>query len=273
MINADERSEGGFCMKITCIQMDMLFAQPEVNFPLAEKLIREAAEAQPDVIVLPETWNVGFFPKKDPASLFDKNCEMTKKRIGALAKELRVNIVAGSVADLRGGRSFNTACIFDRSGGCIAQYDKTHLFSPMGEQLYFTPGDRLCRFMLDGAVCGVVICYDVRFPELTRALRLGGMEVLFIVSQWPDVRISQLRTLVAARAVENQAFAVLCNSCGTAEDTKFGGFSCIVDPFGQMLAEADEKPCRISADCDLGSLREIRSAIPVMNDRRPELYL
>ena len=201
-------------MKATCIQMDMLFAQPEENFAKAKRLIREAMASGPDVVVLPETWNTGFFPKERLSELAERDCARVKRELGGLAAELGVNLVAGSVANVRGGKVYNTACVFDRAGNCVAEYDKTHLFTPMGEHAYFTPGDHLCRFRLDGHDCGLVICYDIRFPELTRTLAVQGMDMLFVVSQWPAARIGHLRALTVARAIENQAFVICCNSCG-----------------------------------------------------------
>ena len=88
-----------------------------------------------------------------------------------------------SVANARGGRVYNTACVFDRNGELLCAYDKTHLFTPMGEDDYYTCGDHLCCFTLDGVKCGIIICYDVRFPELTRSLALQGLDMLFVVSQ------------------------------------------------------------------------------------------
>ena len=141
--------------------------------------------SEPDVVVLPETWNTGFFPKERLSELAEQDCARVKRELGGLAAELGVNLVAGSVANVRGGKVYNTACVFDRAGNCVAEYDKTHLFTPMGEHAYFTPGDHLCRFRLDGHDCGLVICYDIRFPELTRTLAVQGMDMLFVVSQWP----------------------------------------------------------------------------------------
>ena len=135
-------------MKTACIQMDMLFAQPEENFAKAKRLIREAMASGPDVVVLPETWNTGFFPKERLSELAERDCARVKRELGGLAAELGVNLVAGSVANVRGGKVYNTACVFDRAGNCVAEYDKTHLFTPMGEHAYFTPGDHLCRFRL-----------------------------------------------------------------------------------------------------------------------------
>ena len=259
-------------MKVTCLQMDVQFACVEENFLHAEKLIGDAMEAAPDVIVLPETWNTGFFPRENLADLADRDCAMVTERIGSLAKKYRVNLVAGSVANVRKGQVYNTACVFDRQGRRIARYDKTHLFSPMGEDGYFTKGDRLCRFSLDGVPCGLIICYDLRFPELTRALALAGMDVLFAVSQWPEVRIPHLQTLCAARAIENQCFVINCNGCGAAGDTRFGGHSAVYDPLGSILAQAGSGEEILTAACDLLTLPALRSAIPVFHDRRPELY-
>ncbi|HPK17104.1 MAG TPA: nitrilase-related carbon-nitrogen hydrolase, partial [Clostridia bacterium] len=189
-----------------------------------------------------------------------------------LAKELGFNIVAGSVANRRDGRLYNTAYVFDRAGDCVASYDKTHLFSPMGEDAAFARGGRLARFALDGARCSLVICYDLRFPELIRTLALDGLDILFVVSQWPERRIAHLSALARARAIENQAFVALCNSCGEAFGTKYGGRSAVVGPWGEILAEAAGEEETIAAQIDLAALEGVRASIPVFRDRRGELY-
>ena len=250
----------------------MRLGLPEENFSHATDLIHAAMVAKPDVLVLPETWNTGFFPKENLLQLSDTDGEMMKTRIGALAKQHHVNIVAGSVSNERDGKVFNTAMVFDRSGACIAGYDKTHLFSPMGEDDYYTPGDHLCRFSLDGIRCGIVICYDIRFPELVRSLALQGIDVLFVVSQWPKERIYHLRSLTTARAIENQMFVVCCNSCGTTGETVYGGNSAVIDPLGKILTIAGETEVIVSANLNMQTLDQIRGSIPVFRDRRPELY-
>lgn len=259
-------------MKVTCIQMDMLLGKPEENFRHAEELIAEAVKEQPDVIVLPETWNTGFFPREHLAELADDDGKAVKARIGALAARFGVNVVAGSVASRRADGVYNTAYVFDRGGAVVAEYDKTHLFTPSGEHEFFRRGDHLCRFTLDGAACALIICYDIRFPELTRSLTVQGVDLLFVVAQWPNVRTEHLLALCKARAIENQMFLVCCNSCGEAGKTVCGGNSSVHDPWGVCLAQAGEKEQLLSAELDFSVVQGIRESINVFRDRRPELY-
>lgn len=259
-------------MKVSLLQMDMKFCSPDDNFAHAAEMIKNAAESGADVIVLPETWNTGFFPKEDLESYCDEDGSRVKEVIGGLAKTLSVNIVAGSVANLKGGKVYNTAYVFDRNGDVVAEYDKTHLFTPMGEHNSFSKGDHTATFMLDGVRCGIIICYDLRFPELTRTLTLKGVDVLFVVSQWPAVRVAHLNTLSEARAIENQMFVVLVNSCGTAGDTKYGGNSSVIDPWGVVLKRAGDKEEILSQELDLGIIKNIRETINVFRDRMPSLY-
>lgn len=252
--------------------MNIHLSEPDLNFDSAKKLIQKSAESEADVIVLPEMWNTGFFPKDSLNSLCDTDGQRVKTEIGSLAERLNVNIVAGSVANIRNGKIFNTSYVFDRNGDCIAEYDKTHLFSPMDEDKFFEKGNHLCCFKLDGIDCGIVICYDLRFPELIRSLAVKGIDILFIVSQWPKERINHLFALTKARAIENQMFVVCCNSCGTAYDTVFGGKSCVVDPWGELIIKAGVSEEIITAECDLSVLKNIREKINVFADRRKELY-
>ena len=259
-------------MKITCIQMNMLPDAPRQNFDRAEAFVKEAAMTGTDVIVLPETWNTGFSPKEGLEALADRDGAEVKKRIGGIAKAYGVNIVAGSVVNLKSGKIHNTCFVFDRKGEVIAEYDKTHLFTPMSEHKHFQMGDHLALFELDGVKCGVIICYDIRFPELIRTMALQGLDVLFVPAEWPAVRIAHLLALSKARSIENQMFTVTVNACGTNGKTVFGGCSAVFDPWGEVLAEAGPEETVIGADLDLSVLKNIRETINVFRDRRPELY-
>ena len=257
-------------MKVSVVQMNMRSLAGKENFDRAEALIRRAArETAPDVILLPETWNTGFMPAGDLAAASDENAKAVRARFSPLARELNVNIVAGSVSNKRGGHIYNTACVFDRTGACLAEYDKTHPFTPMGEHEVYTPGNHLVTFTLDGVRCGLLICYELRFPELWRTLALRGAQVMFLPAQWTAARQYHWETLTAARAIENQLFVVSCNACGERDGTLYGGFSRIIDPLGAVLAQGGGEEEIVTADLDLSSIAPLRKAVPVFHDRRP----
>ena len=260
-------------MRVACIQMDMKFSNPDENFKRVGILLNQAIEGGADTVVLPETWNLGFFPRENLKELADRDGKLTKAVLGGIALKKEVNIVGGSVANLKDDGVYNTAYVFDRKGNCVAEYDKTHLFSPMDEDKFFRKGDHLSTFELDGIRCGIIICYDIRFPELTRTMTVKGLDMLFVVSQWPLVRVPHLDALTKARAIENQAFVVCCNSAGTAGETVYGGSSSVHDPWGNVISHANgHKEEIIFADCDTSILKGIRESINVFADRRPELY-
>ncbi len=258
-------------LRISLVQMTMEFCQPDKNYLHAEELIRSTAK-DADIVVLPELWNTGFFPRENLAELSDPSGRRTKSLMGQLAKELDVNIDAGSVASAVEGRIYNRAYIFDRTGQVVAQYDKTHLFSFMGENRSFTPGDNTTVFELDGIRCGILICYDIRFPELARTIAVEGIDILFVVSQWPRERIQHIQVLSQARAIENQVYLAYVNSSARAGKTGDGGHSALIDPLGVVLTQAGEGEEIVRGTCDLAQLPSIRRSINVFRDRRPMLY-
>lgn len=251
----------------------MKFCDVRDNYARVQELIYNTVKKEnTDVVVLPETWSTGYYPQNDLMSFCEADGAEIKKTFSLVARNLNVNIVAGSIANNKNGRVYNTSYVFNRNGDIVGEYDKTHLFTPMNEHKFFEYGNKVTTFSLDGYKCAVIICYDIRFPELVRSLALEDIEMLFVVSQWPEKRIEHLKTLSRARAIENQMFVAVCNSCGCVEKVQFGGNSMIIDPWGNVLASAGEAEETITADCDFGRIEEIRNSINVFNDRKPELY-
>ncbi len=260
-------------MRLSLIQMDIALGEPDRNFRKAADLVQSAAEKErPDVIVLPEMWNTGY-SLENLADIGDPGGCRTTELFGTLAGEYNVNIVAGSVATLRGEKAFNTLFAFDRKGRTIASYSKIHMFKLMDEHLFITPGDSLCLFELDGFPCGAVICYDIRFPELVRSLALQDCRMLFVPAEWPYPRLDHWRTLLKARAIENQMFVAACNRCGASNETSFFGHSMVIDPWGEIAGEIEEeKEDILSVEIDPSLVSQVRETIPVFQDRRPETY-
>jgi len=154
-------------------------------------------------------------------------------------------------------------------GSIIAQYAKRHLFGfTGGETRVLTAGDDLVTVDLPWFRVGLSICYDVRFPEMYRALLDLGSEVFLIPSAWPERRIAHWSLLIRARAVENQAFVVACNGVGKQDEVDLGGYSAIVDPWGMVLAEGGSDEEVLIAEIDSRLVAKTRQDFPVLKDRR-----
>lgn len=258
-------------MKIAIVQMDIGFADPEMNFSKAEKFVGEAAMAGSDVIVLPEMWNAGY-ALKEIDRLADENGERTKDLFSRLAKKYGVNIVGGSVATKKQGHFFNTMYVFNRSGEIVSEYDKAHLFKLMDEHVYMCAGEHDNIFALDGVTCGGVICYDLRFPEWIRTHVLKGAHIMFIPAQWPKKRIDHWQLLLQARAIENQCYVVAVNRVGDDPNNEFNGHSMVIAPWGELLLNGDLGEGIFYTDIDLQEVNRVRETIPVFKDRRTNLY-
>lgn len=263
-------SIGGAKMKIGCIQLNVAFGDVEKNFTRAEEFIREAASKGAELVILPEMWNTGYALEK-LGELADVNGERTKKFLQALATELHIHIVGGSVATKKGERFFNTMYTVDRDGKLVGEYDKAHLFRLMDEHLYLSAGEGQNNFELGDLQGAGVICYDIRFPEWLRLHALNGAKVMFVSAQWPTARIDHWKTLLQARAIENQSFIIAVNRISHKKEN-FNGQSMVIEPWGEVLWTGSDDEELAIVDVDFSKVDEVRKKIPVYDDRRPELY-
>lgn len=259
-------------MKISIIQMDMEFKKNKKNYIKVEELIKKSLEDKPDVVILPETWSTGFFPTENLLSHCENNAEIAKNVFSKLASEENINIIAGSIINRKEDGIYNTSLVFNRNGENIASYDKIHLFSPMNENKFFKSGNKISIFEIDGVLCSVVICYDIRFLELIRTLALKGIEVLFVVAQWPEARLEHWKLINRVRAIENQFFVIATNSCGIVNNIKFAGNSLAIDPWGEVVTELSSKEEIKTFEIDLNKVKEIREKMSIFNDRKSKLY-
>jgi omega-amidase len=260
-------------LRLALIQMNIEAGNPESNFAKMELQLEEAAarEPKPDLLVLPEMWNTGYALDRI-GELADPQGERTKSVISAFGRKHGVAVIAGSIAEKRREGVTNTIHVFDRTGRESAEYSKIHLFRLMNEHLHLQAGERPGLFDLDGTPAAAMICYDIRFPELARKLALGGAKILFVPAEWPHPRLHHWRTLLQARAIENQMFVISCNTVGLSGGTTFFGHSMVIDPWGEVIAEAGEEETILTAEIDLSLVDEVRGRIPVFDDRRPHLY-
>ncbi|XID94370.1 carbon-nitrogen family hydrolase [Paenibacillaceae bacterium WGS1546] len=261
-------------LRVAIVQMNIAAGEAETNFANMLNRLEEAAalDPKPDLIVLPEMWNTGY-ALDDIRSLADPDGTRTRSIVSDFCRRRGVGVLAGSIAELREGDAVtNTARVFDRTGKETAEYSKIHLFQLMNEHLHLAAGATPGLFELGGVPAAVMICYDIRFPELARKLALNGAKILFVPAEWPHPRLHHWRTLLQARAIENQMYVVACNTVGESGGANFFGHSMVVDPWGEIVAEAEERETILVAELDLGLVDEVRGRIPVFADRRPELY-
>lgn len=259
-------------MRVCAIQMTVEKGDRAANHAAVRRFAAEAVRScSPDVIVLPELWSTGYALDR-AAELASPDGQVDADFLGGLARELGTAFAGGSVLASRGGRVVNRAQVIDREGRYLAGYDKIHLFRLMDEDTYLAAGHDLLWFDLGGMRCSSIICYDIRFCELPRRLAVGGSELLFVSAEWPSPRVEHWRTLLRARAIENQMFVAACNRCGETEGTVFAGRSALIAPDGAVLAEAGDGEEIIWADFDIDDVRRTRALIPVFQDRVPELY-
>ncbi|WP_416807096.1 carbon-nitrogen family hydrolase [Bacillus safensis] len=261
-------------MKIALVQMDVQIGEPEVNFKKAEAFLEEAVREQPDLIILPEMWNTGY-ALEQAEQLADINGERTKQLFSSFARKHQVYLIAGSVLNKRTENEniTNTMYVFNRQGELLLDYDKIHLFRLMDEHNYLTAGDQLGLFDYgEDVTIGAMICYDLRFPQLSRTLVNKGAKVLVNTAQWPSARVDHWRSLLIARAIENQSFMIAVNRTGTSRDTAFPGNSMVIDPLGRILLETKDDEDIYYAEIDLQLVDEVRQQIPVMTDQRLDLY-
>lgn len=260
-------------MKIALAQMDCKLGDVAANLDKMDQLARAARATGADAIVFPEMSDTGYEMQTilRTASPADG---VPRQRLAALARELQMWIIAG--ISLREGSSvFNTAVVFDRTGKAVAEYRKIHLFSgaDVCEQEHLSAGQGVALFDFEGLSTGLMICYDLRFPELARAITLAGAEAIVVPAAWPPARIAHWSALLVARAIENQIFVIGVNRSGRDSPIEFGGRSAAIDPFGKHLCEsvdAIQKTFVVNVLPD--DVRTVRAGYPFLRDRRPGSY-
>ena len=267
-------------LRVGAVQLNST-ADRDANLETAESLVREAAARGAELVLLPEKWpllgsgeelRAGAEPVDGPAI----------SRMRACARELGIELVAGSLSE-RGddGVIRNTSLHISPDGEIRARYHKIHMFDVTVDGIEYresddeAPGDEVVVSRTDrGVELGMTICYDLRFPELYRILALRGARVLLVPAAFTLATTrDHWETLLRARAIENQAFVVAANQIGEfAPGRRSGGRSMIVDPWGTVLAQAQDTIGVIVADCDLARLDDIRSSLPSLANRRPSAY-
>lgn len=250
------------------IQFNIKIGDADANLYHIRSALIRLAERGCKLAVLPEMWTSGYAHQR-LNELALRTPEILQE-LQTLTKKYGM-VLVGSMPEAHGNKVYNTAYLLD-NGDMIGKYRKIHLFSLMGEDRMLDAGDSWLLTQTSIGKIGVLICYDLRFPELTRRLAVEGADILVIPAEWPKPRQEHWRILLRARAIENQLFVVAANCCGPQGKLDFFGMSMIIDPKGEVLAEGGYEPCEISTAIDFAEMVNWRAQIPCFMDRKPDCY-
>lgn len=257
-------------LTISLGQMNIALGDTRKNLQTAEECVVEAAHRKSHLLILPELWSTGYALDRARELANPLNVGVFAQ-IATLATQNKISIV-GSVLEKRGLEVANSGTFFAPTGKLLGVYRKMHLFRLMEEDRFLQPGSAPLLMDLPWGLTGMAICYDLRFPELFRRYGVQGAKLIVIPAEWPLERVEHWRTLLIARAIENQCFIAATNSAGQTSDKTFGGHSMIIDPWGKVIVEFGESPGIATAEIDLDYVEVIRNKIPVYEDRRSDIF-
>ncbi|GAA2475013.1 carbon-nitrogen family hydrolase [Streptomyces gobitricini] len=222
-----------------------------------------------DLVVLPELWPVGAFAYESFETDAEPLAGQTHEVMAEAARDASVWLHAGSIVERApDGALYNTALVFSPSGDLVATYRKIHRFGfDKGEAVLMGAGDELVTVPVPGLSLGVATCYDLRFPELFRGLVDAGALAFVVPAGWPARRRDHWTLLARARAVENQAYVLACGTGGTHAGVPQAGHSLVVDPWGEVLAEAGDGEETLTVDLDPALVATTRDRFPALKDR------
>lgn len=250
-------------------QFDARRGAVDDNVAAARGAVSRAADKGADIIVLPELWSCGFDNENMAA-----HAQQTPQLLAQIANQAAEKqvFVAGSLPEAVDGQLFNTCFLMDAAGGIAARYRKIHLFPMMGENECFSAGSQAVVCPTPLGNLGLMVCYDLRFPELARHLAINGADIIIVCAQWPAPRVAHWDVLLQARAIENQLFVIAANRCGTDSDLKFAGHSQMISPFGEIVADGGTSVGETVGRLDLSEIQAFRDRFSTIAERVPAIY-
>lgn len=256
---------------LSLAQMNIQLGDVDANLATFRTLAERASRNGSQALILPELWTTGYvLPQAaDYASTPDHG---THAAIQAVAREHQITII-GSLLETVADGVANSLAVIAPDGTLQGIYRKVHLFRLFDEEQHLEAGYAPLVLDMPWGKTGYAICYDLRFPELFRMYcTRHNAKVLIIPAEWPAVRVDHWRSLLIARAIENQAYVIACNSVGATGDKTFAGHSMIIDPWGKIVMEAGATPQLLTATIDTDLTASVRATIPIFEDIRRDIY-
>lgn len=252
-------------MKIVALQFDIAWENKPVNFETVRSLLGEAALESGSLVALPEMFATGFSMNSE--GIAETQDGETAQFLAATARKFQITLLGGVAARGDDGQPRNQALAFSPTGELVGAYSKMRLFTPGQEDQHYAAGEYPAVFKWSDLRVSPFICYDVRFPELFRiAAGIDQPELFVVIANFPAKRIAHWIRLLQARAIENQAYVMGVNRIGTDPFYQYNGHSLIIDPQGEIVADAGESPRAIQARLDLENLKKYRAGLPFLRD-------
>ncbi len=254
-------------MRLYAVQNDIVWEDKHANFARVSALLTEARPLPNSLIVLPEMFATGF--SKNLAKTRETSPSETEAFLRCLAMDYQCCVIGGLV----GGQAAaplgrNEALAIAPDGSVLSRYVKRQPFTGGDEHRVHEPGDSVAVFDWQGYRIAPLICYDLRFPELGRDAVRQGADVLIYIASWPIKRAQHWVTLLQARAIENLAWVIGVNRCGTDPEFSYPGRSIIVDPHGNIVADAADREGVLESSLDLAVVQNWRRDFPALRDMR-----
>ena len=257
-------------IKISLAQINIKLGDIKTNVDKTDNMISRAKKIGSDLILLPELWSSGY--DLTNINQYINPNRAIQKRLNKLSTTYNLAI-AGSLIEEENHKYYNSLSLCLPGNKIPIQYKKIHLIPQLDEDKWLSPGNELSICEINNFKVGIVICYDIRFPELIRKYAIKGVDLVIVVAEWPLSRIDHWITLLRARAIENQIYIAAVNSVGETGKMLLGGHSCIITPWGKILITGNEhQEDLLSADIYLSEIKKIRDSFPVLENRREDIY-
>lgn len=251
------------------IQFDIAWENRDENHRRVRAMLERQSPAPGALVALPEMFASGF--SMNVAGIAEDENRVTDRFVVDLARQFGVFVVAGVVTRASDGRGRNEAIVISPTGESIGRYCKLHPYSPGKEKQHYCAGEEIITFKWNDFTVAPLICYDLRFPEAFRRATKRGANLMIVIASWPSPRVEHWVTLLRARAIENQAYVLGVNRCGTDPNFSYPGRSMIVDYRGEVLADAGNSNRIISAGVDAAAQAKYRADLPFLQDMRDDL--
>jgi 5-aminopentanamidase len=260
-------------MKLALWQTVGYPADVAANLAALQSTAQAAATAGATLLLCPECWLCGYNIGAEVAALAESSGGASAQHIAAIARQNQIAIAYGyAERDLGSGHIYNSVQVIGADGTALAHYRKTHLFGA-DERAAYRPGMQFePPFSLGAFRIGLLICYDVEYPESVRSLALMGADVVLIPTALTDEYAAVTDFLVPARSIENQVYLAYCNHAGVENGMRFLGGSCLTGMDGKALAAAGSGEALIIGEISKHDQDAAAAIYPYRADRRPELY-